>query len=224
LNEKYGFIDENLQVIIEPKFTWVREFSEGYAPVKLVNENNKNAYAIIDKSGEYIIKPFESDYEVYFGNFVGGLNTMSSYGSEGSSEYGLFNDKGKILIPLGGSTDIRVQPNGIAYVKNNDKWAIVNKEGALLTGYEFAHIDDFGDGHTVTRAAKGNSAGYEEMGEVYVENGVWGGINVHGKEVIPFKYSYLNSFKEGLASARAAENPDKIGYTDLTGNWIVPIK
>ncbi|MCS6832677.1 MAG: WG repeat-containing protein, partial [Flammeovirgaceae bacterium] len=184
--------------------------------------DGKNAYGMIDKSGEFIFKPIQSDYEVYFGVFTGGLNTMYFYGTEGSS-YGLFDEKGKILIPLGAANYIQVSPAGIATVMKNNKWAIINKDGAMITGYEYAFIDEFGEKQNVVRAAKGDYAS-EEKGYVYVENGVWGGIDKQGREVIPFKFSYISTFKEGLAAAASAESPEKIAYTDLEGNWVLPFK
>src|ERR1700750_2806145 len=50
LNKKYGFIDAQGQMVIEPRFDWVRRFSEGLAAVE---ENSQMKY--IDVSGKAVI-------------------------------------------------------------------------------------------------------------------------------------------------------------------------
>ncbi|APA52029.1 hypothetical protein BLD35_02145 [Campylobacter coli] len=52
LNRKYGFMDKNGKIVIEPKFDGVGNFSEGLAAVGL---NGK--WGFIDKNGEFAIKP-----------------------------------------------------------------------------------------------------------------------------------------------------------------------
>ena len=50
--EKYGYIDKNGKVVIEPQFDYAYPFSEGLAHV------NKDAkYGFIDKSGKVVIEP-----------------------------------------------------------------------------------------------------------------------------------------------------------------------
>ncbi len=55
-NDKYGFLDENGSLVIEPKYDKVTQFANGVAGVK---KNNKVAY--IDVDGNYVIDPFEYD-------------------------------------------------------------------------------------------------------------------------------------------------------------------
>ncbi|HEE9620303.1 TPA: WG repeat-containing protein, partial [Campylobacter coli] len=52
LNRKYGFMDKNGKIVIEPKFDSISSFREGLAKVGL---NGK--YGLIDKSGKIVIEP-----------------------------------------------------------------------------------------------------------------------------------------------------------------------
>lgn len=50
---KYGYVDEDLNFIIEPRFYFAKNFSEGLARVSL--HPNKTGY--IDKTGKFVIEP-----------------------------------------------------------------------------------------------------------------------------------------------------------------------
>ena len=50
--KKYGFIDKNGKVVIEPQFDDTYPFSEGLA---MVEKDGKRGY--IDKSGKVVIEP-----------------------------------------------------------------------------------------------------------------------------------------------------------------------
>ena len=50
--KKYGFIDKNGKVVIEPQFDGADAFSEGLARVK-----KDRKWGFIDKSGKVVIEP-----------------------------------------------------------------------------------------------------------------------------------------------------------------------
>ena len=55
-----------------------------------------------------------------------------------------------------------------------------------------------------------------------VEGSYWrkyGYIDTEGKEVIAFKYEWVNNFSDGLASV--SEDGEKYGYIDHQGNWVI---
>ncbi|MCI9038366.1 MAG: WG repeat-containing protein [Clostridia bacterium] len=55
-----------------------------------------------------------------------------------------------------------------------------------------------------------------------VEGSLWrkyGYIDTEGKEVIAFKYEWVNNFSDGLASV--SEDGEKYGYIDHQGNWVI---
>jgi hypothetical protein len=53
---RFGYIDEQGKIIIEPKFTWVQPFQDGCAIVS-VKEGNHEYSGMIDRKGQYILKP-----------------------------------------------------------------------------------------------------------------------------------------------------------------------
>lgn len=53
---KWGFIDETGNIVIEPRFSGTRPFTEGYAIVSILT-NHFEKYGLIDLQGKYIIKP-----------------------------------------------------------------------------------------------------------------------------------------------------------------------
>ncbi|EFV4699761.1 WG repeat-containing protein, partial [Campylobacter coli] len=52
LNRKYGFMDKNGKIVIEPKFDSIWDFSEELARVEL-----NRRWGFIDRSGKFVIKP-----------------------------------------------------------------------------------------------------------------------------------------------------------------------
>jgi hypothetical protein len=54
--DKFGYIDEQGKIKIEPSFTWAQPFQENGAIVT-VSDGKHDYYGLIDKSGRYIFKP-----------------------------------------------------------------------------------------------------------------------------------------------------------------------
>src|SRR2546421_11859187 len=52
-NGKWGYIDGTGKVVIEPRFSWAEEFSEGLAAF----ENEDGKYGYIDETGKVVIEP-----------------------------------------------------------------------------------------------------------------------------------------------------------------------
>lgn len=52
----YGYIDTNGKVLIEPRYTYAKEFNGNYANVSVREENGDRYYAVVNKKGEIILK------------------------------------------------------------------------------------------------------------------------------------------------------------------------
>ena len=86
VENKYGYIDENYQVIIEPKFDSARNFKDGVA---IVSINDK--FGFIDKSGEFVIKPkYDSAKQ-----FKLEVSLVSLDG-----KFGFINKTGELVTPI----------------------------------------------------------------------------------------------------------------------------
>jgi hypothetical protein len=55
-NEKFGFIDEKGNIVIEPQFSGVQSFKNGRAIVNIADDY-QNQYGLINRNGKFIIKP-----------------------------------------------------------------------------------------------------------------------------------------------------------------------
>jgi hypothetical protein len=51
-NEKFGFINSNMEWVIQPQYEGVRHFKNGYAPAKVGLK-----WGLIDKQGNWVIEP-----------------------------------------------------------------------------------------------------------------------------------------------------------------------
>ncbi len=65
------------------------------------------------------------------------------------------------------------------------------------------------------------SAAGQELTQVQDTSGKWGYVDAQGNTVIPCKYDWAGSFREGLA---AVELNDKWGFIDQQGNTVIPCK
>ena len=93
---------------------------------------------------------------------------------------------------------------GMARVKKNGKWGLIDKTGEVIMPVEYDKIWDFNEG--LAQVWKNDKRGY---------------INKTGKVVIPIEYDYVTSFDDGLVSVR---KNDKWGFLDMTGKVVVPIE
>lgn len=107
--EKYGYINENGETVIEPKYNHALEFSCGLAPV--VNENNENVY--IDKEGNVVIDTCK-DMKLYPFSKDGYAAVCKD------DKYGIINTKGEFVfepqfsnnIEGNSSIDVPIVENG----------------------------------------------------------------------------------------------------------------
>ena len=85
VSEKWGFIDKNGNMVINPEYDKAELFSEGLAAVAL---NGKWGY--IDRAGRWVVKPqyeFADDFSEGFAGVVG------------NGKYGFINKQGELVIP-----------------------------------------------------------------------------------------------------------------------------
>jgi len=124
MSEKWGFIDKNGEIVIDPKYDAATDFKNGYAIVK---DGFKSG--VIDVTGKFIIKP---DY-------------MSLYPFE--DEVFTFNNRNEIgYFYKGNSTQIyknaqEIKPfyNGLAAIKTNN-WGFINKKGEIEINFLYQDV------------------------------------------------------------------------------------
>ena len=241
IDEKWGYIDENGDIKIEPQFDAAMPFSEDLAAVKvgkkwgfidykgnmvidprfenvgtfkegLAAVNNWNKWGFIDKKGDYIIAPAYS----FAMDFSGGLARIRK--EKGVHElWGYIDKKGKYVVEPR-YPQIFDLPNFMedyAVVRVSNKWGVIDKKGKLV-------VDPIYDD------ARGFSEGLAAM----KKGDKWGFIDYDGNVIIPFQFDLVRYFKEGVAAVRKKEVKQfgadsttfeyRWAYIDKQGNFVIP--
>ncbi|MBQ8618726.1 MAG: WG repeat-containing protein [Clostridia bacterium] len=120
---RFGFMDKNGNVIAQPIYESVSNFSEGYAAVKKDGE-----WFYIDKTGN---RAFGGTYE-YAGDFHEGRAKITVKNDDGYwSQYGYIDTKGNMVIKnqWNSCTDFSM---GYAFVEDSSGWYMIDAEGTLV--------------------------------------------------------------------------------------------
>lgn len=217
-NNKYGFANAKLEVVIPCEYECAENFSEGLASVK---KNGK--WGCINLRGEEVI-PFRFDG---IGQFKDGIARVY----ENSMLYGLINNKGDMLLSCEYEYIYDFE-NGFATIQNRrDKFGLVNTSGEIVLPCMFDYVDDFHQGFTVLSQQKKYTCismkgevitpnDYDYIGRfsdglaAVEQNGKWGYIDKHGKVIIPCKYERANPFISGIAAVRTTNEHRYINKND----------
>lgn len=180
---KWGYINSDGEIVIEPRYSYAGKFSDGLAPVRINNnENEKEKYGYINLSGEVVIPfQFEDAKEFSEGLAVVRIN----------QKYGYVNTEGRIVVePL--FKKAWKFSNGMGRVlqdvteKGADLYGFVDKSGKIAIKPQYVFALDF----------------HEDLAGFAVEVGEklkMGFLNKEGKVVIKPTFNVVGDFSEGLA-------------------------
>jgi len=199
IDKKTGYINQNGEIVIEPKFYSAHRFKNGFAVITTKKwYSNKSSSGIIDKNGNIIVVPqFEQ-----IRNFSDGLAAVKV-----GVNWGFIDTTGEFVIePKFNtfSTSVDDFHYGLARTRINGKYGYIDKQGNLIIESQFDSARDFSEG----------------MAAVSINN-KWGFINQMGELIIDYKFkahyesNSVNNFCEGLAMVK-----DFFGrcyYIDKTG-------
>jgi len=131
-NGKWGYINANGDVVIEPQFDSVGEFHEGLA---VANLNGKRGY--INEARLFVIQAPAS--LILAGGFSEGLAPVIEGG-----KHGYIDRSGNMVIApqydFAGEFSL-----GIARIRTDDKFGFIDRHGALVTGL-YPGAFDFSEG------------------------------------------------------------------------------
>lgn len=215
LNKKFGYIDNQGKIIIDPIYERADDFSEGYARVQLT-DIGKCGY--IDSLGNVAI-PFIYDGSTSISNgykFSEGLVAVKF-----NNLWGYINYKGNEIIPFkyifAGEFKYGLAPVGIKY----KGWGFIDNKGAEIIPPNYDHARSFSEGIAVVRIEVGSNKKY-------------GFIDTSGKAITPIKYDWADSFSEGLALVNigskagkyypSLKKPGEWSYIDTSGKEIIVLK
>ncbi|GEM_PF-1406455 len=197
INGEVGFVDQDLNWRIPPRFTNCNSFAEGLAAVEI-----DGAWGFIDRDGKVAISPRFQSASVF---------------SEGLCEVCITTPTGIKSGFIDHSGNFVIAPKFdklYAHLvrKTNPGWEELMMDGSELRfdgRPMIEHIPAFGIfKHGLAPVCIGGRIGF---------------IDHHGKFVISPKYAYASSFSEGKAIV-SADSLEKFGFIDVKGNVAISEK
>jgi hypothetical protein len=204
---KYGFISADGKTTGKPLYSSAYDFKKGFGKARkgtvtlFLNQNFDEVFSSPELTqGEYSPDGIAYKKDNKFGilNGKGGVVTEPIFDAAGNMSDG--------LIP----------------VMKDNKWAYYNNLGAAVTGFDFDQAVDFSEGF----AAVGKTSHFKpdsplksistkHLSEEYIRGKMyytWGFIDPKGNLVVPFKYTQVYSFSEGVAVVKTEGGFGAINY------------
>lgn len=233
---KFGFSDENKNLIIPAQYASAQPFCEGLARVRL-KSNGKCGF--IDTNGNQVIQAkydFAEDFseglaEVQINNkkifvdYTGREIILPKYDFvykfiEGLASVRLDNKEG--FIDKAGKEVIRIKydsvcsfSEGLARVRLKDKWGFIDKTGKEVIPLKYEFVGDFSEGLAFT---KSNS----RWGSIFGSSNKCSFITKAGEEIFIVKCEQAEPFSEGLSLLKIQHGD--YSFIDKTGKEIIPLK
>lgn len=227
----YSVIDSNGKVIVDFTDKFIFGFSKaGYA--EFSDKNDKKG--IMDKEGKIIVEAQydSSDDLPKFSN--NGLAAKKETNENGFSKWGYINTKSEWVIKPQFKSVQAFQENGLAKVKLEDGYGVIDNTGKVLTEKTYDSIDNYKNGVAIVMADKSYglinengkeiAAGYEKIiissqfAKVKKDN-KYGYITLEGKNYLEPKYEDVG--KVGANELIAVKENSKWGYVNKSGKFII---
>jgi len=199
LGNKYGYMNQNGEVVIPLTYDFADTFSEGLAYVR---KGGKNVY--INSKEEVVL---DLDYD-YLYTFFDGLAKVQK-----NEKFGYINKKGIQITPI--KYD-RAAPfvDGYSKVELNGLFGYINKEGKEVIPVVYNKLYDIDNGYV--RAVLNDKWGLLDInGEIQSCPGLGKLCNLE----------YMGGFVDGLALVGIKDKNDRVkyGYIDTNLNLVIPM-
>ncbi|MBI4908246.1 MAG: WG repeat-containing protein [Acidobacteria bacterium] len=192
----YGWIDDSGTVVIEPRFRYASDFSEGLAAVAVNQDTRAEGY--ITPDGNFSLK---LNYP-FLGSFQEGRAKIA-VGCGSYLYYGFIDSIGQLLI----GPDYDEAHNfseGLAAVRKQEKWGYIDKSGQVVIECRFDDAGAFSEG--IAPVSVGGRYGY---------------INAQGDFAVSPTFARAGSFRCGRGNVRFGDPEDgPVGLVDRAGNII----
>jgi len=208
-NFNVGFIDETGNVIIPPRFHFIRDFSEGLAYVI-----GGEFRGFIDLQGKPVIKTDNNDTR----DFHEGLAAVGSPGP-----WGYIDRSGKMVIPkqYAFADDFS---EGLAGVVVDNKFGFINPNGEMVIPPGFTpRRGPYAWNGIVATSRFSEGLAPVNTTERWADR-AYGYINRKGDFVIPPQFYTAQLFSEGLALVVKMDSVNgvtKVGWINKSGEWVV---
>jgi len=221
VGERSGFIDQDGDFAIEPRYDVVYPFSEGLAVARLA-EGRSPTYGLIDQSGKFVVAPtlFHAATKEGRWPFREG---RAAFRTEPFGKMGFVDRNGDVVIPA--SYD-GVEPfsEGLARVqvgsRSHAQYGFVDRAGRVVVPVEYK---------------KAAESFVEGLAAVSRDGSKWGFIDRGGRVVLDFEFDAAASFAEGLAPVALGQEELRkrfglrsrlggkvFGYIDRRGRFVIP--
>lgn len=181
-----GFVNTQGQAIGAFDFSRCRSFEDGRA---VVYKGMKKA-GLLNRDGDLVIEPSIDQL----------LNFSEGRGLVRDKEYRFYYITEEANVYKGYYEKATEFNNGIAVVKMDDKWGIINRNGITLVRPKYSKITAFEDGY-----AKVEIDGFNGLS------------SIDGKMIVAPGFEHISYAGEGLFRV---EQGDKVGYFDQGGEWV----
>jgi hypothetical protein len=191
IKDKWGFIDSDGKIVIQPQFEDVSDFYEGLSVItKKIKGEELRGY--INKKGEIIINPqFKSAYI-----FKEGFGSIAM-----NDKWGFIDNTGKIIINPQ-FEDTYFFSEGMCVIKQGENYGFIDKQGKIVINPQFKSAANFSENLAVVKSSD-DKFGY---------------INNEGKFEINPQFEEAGNFTQGIAIIKIGE---KYGFIDTKGKIIV---
>jgi serine/threonine protein kinase len=222
---KYGYIDSDGRVIIQPQFDFAWYFSDGLARVRIGDK-----WGYIDRTGKVII---QLKFDETFG-FSEGLAPIKI-----EDKWGYIDATGQLVIaPQFDNAWNFYKSNGLALIKLDNKYGYIDKTGNIVIKPQFDDAWDFADGLAPVKI-RGKYGYIDESGEFVIApqfDDAWDFVDGLARVKIDTKYGYIDRTKQVIVQPQFDETGDfadglarvkindKWGYIDKTGKMVVEPK
>lgn len=234
VNNWWGHMNQNGDLIVRPRFDWSDYSYEGLSRVVI---DGKTGF--IKGNGGWRIDP----NFVYADRFSEGLAVVGQ-GNLKNMKYGFLDKRGRLRVPIRLEGALRFK-DGLAAVQVGERCGFINKSGRVAIAPQFHRVRSFHDGlamvqHLGSKDRPG-PLGYidkrgrsvfrddaqhltdlgdfnETLARVKVSDR-WGYIHRNFRIRIKPQFEDARDFTGGLAAVKLN---GKWGYIDKKGTWIVP--
>jgi hypothetical protein len=233
---RWGYIDKQGKMSIEPQFKQAEDFSDGLALAltdKQQDELGAQKVGFIDRTGKFVIEPqfpFRGVFGSPDGKVAGFSEGLEWYReSKPDAKTVIFDKKGQTVFELdakkeavGGFSDglLLVRMKGDDHSESDrsyyERYPDYQNYYYDTSGKVVFKMDDDKRFATPFHDGLARIANYEG------ENDDKGYIDKTGKEVIPLKYKKAGDFSEGLAAV--SEGGGAYGFIDKTGKMVIEPK
>lgn len=160
-NDKFGYINEQGNIVVDLQYDKVTDFKRGIAAVK-INEYESKVY----------VEEMKRWFNCKYGGRWGIIDTNGKYLKQPQYDNLEFVNDDIILFSINGELDMD------EHLVIGSKWGIMNYEMGIVTPARFSYLDLLDNGVVRASITEG-------------EHRRWGLMTTEGKEITPFKYSYI---------------------------------